>query len=494
MAGYVDLNRNTGAWETVYINVPSGASVARLRLMAKQNGANDYAGFDDVSIFSSTEDVIAPLVTGAEVTGANSIRVHFSELMDQASVEAPANYTADAAISTISYTEPGDGFSLADITFTEDFAAGEAYSLTVGLVTDAAGNFLILEVEQLINGEPGSIQRLVVLIKDNDIVAPVPPASPEISLIHLGSYESGSSAEIVAHAPGSQRLFIANATENRLDIIDFSDPSSLGPVNSIDLSVLYDGEVNSVAVHDGVAAVAMAARATGMNGSILFFEPNGFLQSTVEVGPLPDMLTFTPDGSKLLVANEGELRSDYREDPEGSVSIIDMEAGMGNILDTDVVTLSFAGFNADSASLVAQGVRIFGPGATVAQDLEPEYIAVSDDGATAYVVCQENNALVIVDIETATATGILPLGYKDWSAEGILFDASDRAPDIFFANWPVKGMYQPGAIDYFTVGGRPTSSRPTKAMPATTMPSAKSSASATMRSCSTPMPSRMPNT
>ncbi|MCO6476607.1 MAG: choice-of-anchor I family protein, partial [Phaeodactylibacter sp.] len=715
MAGYVDLNRNTGAWETVYINVPAGASTVRLRLMAKQNGTNDYAGFDDVAFFSSTEDVIAPLVTGAEVTGANSVRVHFSEPMGQASVEDPANYTADADISAISYAEEGGGLSFVDITFTEDFAAGEAYSLTVGMVSDVAGNFLlipftfnyiynnstpalviteifyhppsdedqefieiynaggspaalgglqvsgefgftfppglslpagevlllayneaaaeaffgvdflgwgatnrlgngggdiiitnsggtvidevsyddsapwpeaadgtgpsleliaasldnnigsnwlattrqfgdtdvfatpgiiadnltpvigfmepalaleegsgmqtlgliinnpgsapsqailsvasastaedgvdytlesttvdfpagsfdpqfvninildngslggkylILEIQQLVNGEPGANRRLVVLIKDNDIIAPMPPASPEISLIHLGSYESGASAEIVAHDPESQRLFIANATENRLDIIDFSDPSSLGPVNSIDLSVLYEGDVNSVAVHDGVVAVAMAARATGANGSVLFFETNGFLQSTVEVGPLPDMLTFTPDGSKLLVANEGEPRSDYGEDPEGSVSIIDMEAGMGNILATDVATVSFAGFNADSASLAAQGVRIFGPGATVAQDLEPEYIAVSDDGATAYVVCQENNALVVVDIETATATGILPLGYKDWSEEGILFDASDRAPDIFFANWPVKGMYQPDAIDYFTVGGQ----------------------------------------
>ncbi|MCB1124827.1 MAG: bifunctional metallophosphatase/5'-nucleotidase, partial [Verrucomicrobiae bacterium] len=179
-----------------------------------------------------------------------------------------------------------------------------------------------------------------------------------------------------------------------------------------------------------------------------------FLQSSVEVGFLPDMLVFTPDGSKLLVANEGEPRNNYSLDPEGSVSIINMEAGAGNMLDSDVTTVGFSAFNADSASLVAQGVRIFGPGATVAQDLEPEYIAVSDDGATAYVVCQENNALAVVDIETATATAILPLGYKDWSSEGLFFDASDLSPDAFFANWPVKGMYQPDGIDFFTMGGQ----------------------------------------
>ena len=44
----------------------------------------------------------------------------------------------------------------------------------------------------------------------------------------------------------------------------------------------------------------------------------------MQVGALPDMLTFTPDGDYLLVANEGEP-SGYgagHVDPEGSVSII----------------------------------------------------------------------------------------------------------------------------------------------------------------------------
>ncbi|MCB9348466.1 MAG: choice-of-anchor I family protein [Lewinellaceae bacterium] len=715
MANYVPLNRNTNAWETVFINLPPGASVVRLRLMAKQNGTTDYAGFDDVSVFSSTEDIIQPLVLQAELTGANSVRVVYSEPMDTASVENPLNYTVNATIDTILYSETGDGASYADIVFTEDFAAGQSYSLSVGMATDIAGNFLlvpftfdfiynnttpslviteifyhpptdegqefielynagdstaalgglqasgefsftfpaglslpaggvlllayneavaeaffgvdflgwgatdnlgngggdliitnfsgavidevnyndtppwptdadgggpslelidatldnneaaswvatatrfantnvfatpgtisagltplisfvdaavaveegagrqsialmasnpsmtaqaiitvasastaepgvdyilesdtitfpagsfepqfvnldildnaslggrylIIEIAALVNSNLGGLDKATVLIKDNDITPPAPLASPRINLLHLGSYESGGSAEIVAHDPGSQRLFVANPIDNRLDIIDFSDPSSLGPVNSIDLSVLFDGAVRCVAVHDGVVAVAMADRVTGNNGRILFFETNGFLQSSVEVGALPDMLVFTPDGSKLLVANEGEPRSNYSFDPEGSACIIDMAAGVGNMLDSDVTTVSFATFNADSASLVAQGVRIFGPGATVAQDLEPEYITISDDGATAYVVCQENNALVVIDIETATATAILPLGYKDWSSEGLLFDASDRSPDAFFANWPVKGMYQPDAIDFFTVDGQP---------------------------------------
>jgi hypothetical protein len=72
-------------------------------------------------------------------------------------------------------------------------------------------------------------------------------------------------------------------------------------------------------------------------------------------------------------------------------------------------------------------VRIFGPGATVAQDLEPEYITVSPDGTTAYVTLQENNALAAVNIATATVTSITPLGFKDhnvaFSLETAVFPA-----------------------------------------------------------------------
>ena len=96
------------------------------------------------------------------------------------------------------------------------------------------------------------------------------------------------------------------------------------------------------------------------------------------------------------MANEGE--PDDGIDPEGSISIIDLSAGVGN---ATVATADFTGFNGQLAALQAAGVRIFGQDGTpesVAQDLEPEFITVSADGATAYVALQENNALAVVDI------------------------------------------------------------------------------------------------
>ena len=75
--------------------------------------------------------------------------------------------------------------------------------------------------------------------------------------------------------------------------------------------------------------------------------------------------------------------------------------------------------------LRAEGVRIFWPGPNAPQDLEPEYITVSDDSRTAWVARQEKNALPVVDIKCAQVTDIPPLGFKDHSLLGNELDASD---------------------------------------------------------------------
>ena len=64
----------------------------------------------------------------------------------------------------------------------------------------------------------------------------------------------------------------------------------------------------------------------------------------------------------------------YQIDPPGSISIIDIS----NPQDPQVSTAGFSAFDADT--LRSMGVRIYGPGADVAMDLEPEYIALSADG------------------------------------------------------------------------------------------------------------------
>jgi len=165
------------------------------------------------------------------------------------------------------------------------------------------------------------------------------------------------------------------------------------------------------------------------------------------------MLTFSPDGAMVLVANEGEPTDDYTIDPEGSVSIIDISAGVAN---ATVTTANFNSFDNQQTTLINSGVRIYGgTNPTVSKDMEPEYIAISADSKKAWVTCQENNAIAIVDLMTKSITDIKPLGYKDFNAIGNGIDASDRYPSnpstqINISNWPVKGMYQPDGIATMT--------------------------------------------
>jgi hypothetical protein len=200
-------------------------------------------------------------------------------------------------------------------------------------------------------------------------------------------------------------------------------------------------------------AVAVEANVKTDNGSVVFFDADGGFLSQVTVGALPDMLTYTPDGKTVLVANEGEP-SGYGPgfvDPEGSVSIIDVKHGACWVQQYDVST---ARFTIPNASALDPSVRIFGPGASVEQDFEPEYIAVSHDSKTAWVTLQENNAIAVLDIRNARFTQIVGLGFKDHALAGNALDASDRDGGINIANWPVLGMYQPDGIASFRYRGQ----------------------------------------
>ena len=269
-----------------------------------------------------------------------------------------------------------------------------------------------------------------------------------LELVPLWTYETGifddNAAETVAYDETTGRLLSTNASEKTVDVLDLADGSLLARIE-------LPTAPSCVAAHGGVVAVAAPAASTGEPGTVYFLDPPaGAILRSVTVGHHPDMLLFTPDGRHLLVANEGEPSDDYRRDPPGSVSIL-------SDFTADEITIrhaTFEAFDAQRESLLRRGVRIFGPGASVSQDLEPEYIAIAPDSKTAWVVLQENNAIAQLDIAAAEFTGIAPLGYKDHSAAGAGLDASDRDGDRpRIANLPVWGMYQPDSFSTYTVEG-----------------------------------------
>jgi len=272
-------------------------------------------------------------------------------------------------------------------------------------------------------------------------------AAPMLEFTEIWS-QGGQGSEIVAIDQASGRVF--NTFGGGVEIRDINTGLKIG-----DLTLPGTGGVNSIAVSNGILAVAAAANVEQDPGSVAFFSttdaPGSSPINTVTAGALPDMVTFTPDGNRVLVANEGEPNDLYTVDPEGSISIIDISAGVGN---ASVTHLDFNAFDGMEAAIEAEGGRIFGPGATVSMDLEPEYITVSPDGTTAFVTLQENNAVAKVDLTTETIVDIQGLGFKDHGAADNALDPSDRDGGINIANWPTLGMYQPDSIDSYEVAGQ----------------------------------------
>ena len=276
-----------------------------------------------------------------------------------------------------------------------------------------------------------------------------------IELNTLGTYASGAfdegAAEIVAHDPANQRLFVINANDSTVDVLDIQDPEMPVKLGTIDATA-EGASANSVAVYGDLVAVAIEADVKQDNGKVVFYNSTDLNKvGEVEAGALPDMLTFTRNGQKLLVANEGEPSDDYSVDPEGSVSIVDLSNGIAS---ATVTTAGFTSFNGQQAELMEQGLRVFGPGATLAQDLEPEYIAIAIDGETAWVAMQEANAVAELDIAAGEMTAIIPLGFKDHSIIGNELDASNDDSGINIRNWPVKGIYHPDAITSYGFNGK----------------------------------------
>ncbi|MFN4282805.1 MAG: choice-of-anchor I family protein [Alphaproteobacteria bacterium] len=277
-------------------------------------------------------------------------------------------------------------------------------------------------------------------------------AQADISVNFIGRHATGvfdkGAAEIPAYDSRSKRLFVVNGAGGVIDVLDLRDPSKPTAIRKIELQT-WGAAANSVAVRDGVVAAAVEAKTKTDNGAVVFFDANGGYLKHVTVGALPDMLAFSPDGRWLVVANEGEPNDEYTIDPEGSISVIDMRGGVAAVDQSKVRAADFKRFNGQP---LPEGFKALKAGASVAQDIEPEYVAFSADSRTAYVTLQDNNGLAIVDLAKAEVARIVGLGFVDHSR--VPLDASDRDGGIQMKTWPLLGMYQPDTIAAYTAGGR----------------------------------------
>jgi DNA-binding beta-propeller fold protein YncE len=289
--------------------------------------------------------------------------------------------------------------------------------------------------------------------------APPAPFNGLAKVWTQGRSTAGQGAEIVAFDSVNNNLWIAGITG-----VDIRNAATGSFVDRIAIGNF--GSINSVAIHNGVAAFAIESATKTNQGVVRFYNTTTRTQTglDVTVGALPDMLTFTPNGSKLLVANEGtpsaygallsttngtKVFGAAAKDPIGSVSIIDMSTR------SVVATPNFE----NPALRSGSNIRL-----NTGMNFEPEYIAVNKAGTKAYVSLQEANAMGVIDLTTGTTTKVIGLGAKDFSLPGNQIDTRNNGTATFVstataaaataANPTVKGLYMPDGITAFERNGQ----------------------------------------
>lgn len=288
---------------------------------------------------------------------------------------------------------------------------------------------------------------------------PIASITKQWTYSHSSTGVSGILAEIPAYDVITNTIWVAGVVG-----VDVLNATTGSLIQHIDVSSF--GSINSVAIKNGLAAFAIENSVITNNGIVQFYDTTSRSLSSgvnsIAVGALPDMLTFTPDGSKLLVANEGTpnvvfatngdvISSTYGTrvgttvprnfgpgslDPVGSVSVID-------VINRNVIaTPTFAG-----VPQIGNNIRT-----NTGMDFEPEFIAVNSAGTKAFVTLQEANAIGILNLNTNTFEKVVGLGVKDFSAAGNQIDTRDGG-GIVFTSPDVKGLYMPDGIAAYEFEG-----------------------------------------
>lgn len=412
--------------------------------------------FDLVSVFEERADVSIATASNFFAVNENVGTVNVPVTIANAN-QAPI--TVNFGYSTYHNATVNDDFTWAG-SLTVPAASNGVFNLPIQIVDDAVAEKAERIVIKALNSDNAKVSLTnnysIIFIKDNDYVAVTP--SNEVNLQLLTSFSNGTtgtnSTEIVSFDPSTDRLYIANSIGQKMDVVNFSNPAA--PVLITSISMAPYGGINSIVAKNGIVAAAVENTNPQLNGSVVFFDQNGVFQNQVTVGAMPDMITFNQNNTKLLTANEGEPNSTYSVDPEGSVSIVDISGGIATLTQANVTTIGLTSFNGQENALRAQGIRIFTTSASAAQDLEPEYIAISTDNTKAFVTMQENNALLTIDLLTNTIVSLTPFGYSSYSAgSNNALDASDQSGMVLITgDLPIKGAYMPDAMAYKTISGQ----------------------------------------
>lgn len=431
---------------------------------------------------NSANEIGSPGARVSAPIGASSVSIAAASITEGNSgtsiLNLPVTRTNTASVFTVSYAVTGgtatagtDYATLAagTLSFTFNGAATQNIAITVnGDTTIESNETVTVTLSNIVNANGtttlGSATASGTITND-DITPIVFPANHSLTSTVKGSIALAG-AEIPAFDPISDRAFASSGIG--IQVVNLADPAAPVFINTITPSTLgvpaiVSDDISSVAVRKGsgsnpsVLAAAIINNPKTSAGHVVFLNAStGALMGHATVGVVPDHIAWTPDGSKLLVCNEGELSTPevtieaaVPDAAQGSVSIIPVDAAG---LPGTVQTADFTAFDSQTAALKTAGVRIFDDGVP-STDFEPEYLAISPDGSKAMVTLQEANAVAVLDIASATFTSVAPLGKKNFSTLRADFSDADGMKNPRTGQ-SVFGLYMPDAIAAYTSGGQ----------------------------------------
>jgi hypothetical protein len=315
------------------------------------------------------------------------------------------------------------------------------------------------------------INRALASVALVPFVLPV-VASAQIQFLGGASLPYGG--EIVSYSNGQILTTNSGNGSHGVQAYSLGSNGTLTSGISIDLATTFGGAANINSISSvladsrgfGVASVIPVGKTSTDFGRIAIFNSStGSILKTLDVGFHPDSVTITPDGSKLIITNEGEYGSTSKSTAEtyarpGSISVINLSGiisadDVSNLTSANVATYDF------SASNLASGVSLTGirdntfaannAGTTALMaNIEPEYTTASN--TKAFLTLQENNAIATFDFATGKFEKISSLGTITQT-----IDASDKdgasGGKLISINDVVKGLPMPDTITQFSRGG-----------------------------------------
>ena len=289
-----------------------------------------------------------------------------------------------------------------------------------------------------------SFSRALLVGSSLSLLASVAPAAAltlePISSFKTHVFDEGA-AEIVSYDKAGKTIYVVNGNDKAIDILDVKDPTAITKVGELNVTDFGKG-ANSVDVHGDYVAIAVENEDKQAPGKLVLYKTDGSLVGDVTLGALPDCVVFAPDGSFVMVANEGEPSDDFKTDPEGTVSIVAIPS-------LEVKTIGFSDLKAED---FGDDFHTAAPrGSSFAQQIEPEYVAITPDSKTAFVSLQESNAIAVIDTETASLKKVFSLGFQDYSK--VKADMSDKDGTINRQNWPVLSFRMPDTVKAFSKDG-----------------------------------------